>query len=174
MFRALFVIRPSVRCAEMGFIPLPAFTLTAAQAKRFKTVSGFSLFAFTPAALTIALPRAPARSPAIAQPQVCPVFMSKKSKKKAEKLARKAAKAATKSSKRKGSAKAKARKSDGKPAKKLKAGMFVYVFGKKKADGNGSMKALLGGKGANLAEMTRIGLPVPPGFTISTELCTYY
>ncbi len=51
---------------------------------------------------------------------------------------------------------------------------YVYTFGNKKADGNGSMKALLGGKGANLAEMTRIGLPVPPGFTITTEVCTYY
>jgi len=55
-----------------------------------------------------------------------------------------------------------------------KATKFVYLFGNKKADGDGSMKALLGGKGANLAEMTRIGLPVPPGFTISTEVCTYY
>jgi pyruvate,orthophosphate dikinase len=43
-----------------------------------------------------------------------------------------------------------------------------------KADGNGSMKPLLGGKGANLAEMSRIGLPVPPGFTITTEVCTYF
>jgi len=51
---------------------------------------------------------------------------------------------------------------------------YVYSFGNKKADGNGTMKALLGGKGANLAEMTRIGLPVPPGFTITTEVCTYY
>ena len=50
---------------------------------------------------------------------------------------------------------------------------YVYTFGNKKADGNGSMKALLGGKGANLAEMTRIGLPVPPGFTITTAVCTY-
>jgi pyruvate, orthophosphate dikinase len=49
----------------------------------------------------------------------------------------------------------------------------VYLFGKK-TDGNGSMKPLLGGKGANLAEMCRIGLPVPPGFTITTEVCTYY
>jgi pyruvate,orthophosphate dikinase len=47
------------------------------------------------------------------------------------------------------------------------------LFGKK-TDGNGSMKPLLGGKGANLAEMCRIGLPVPPGFTITTEVCTYY
>src|SRR6185295_14669777 len=51
---------------------------------------------------------------------------------------------------------------------------YVYSFGNKKADGNGSMKPLLGGKGANLAEMTRIGLPVPPGFTITTEVCTYF
>ena len=50
---------------------------------------------------------------------------------------------------------------------------YVYLFGRK-TDGNGSMKPLLGGKGANLAEMTRIGLPVPPGFTITTEVCTYY
>ncbi len=51
---------------------------------------------------------------------------------------------------------------------------YVYLFGNKKADGNGSLKPLLGGKGANLAEMSRIGLPVPPGFTITTEVCTHY
>jgi len=51
---------------------------------------------------------------------------------------------------------------------------YVYTWGAGKADGDGSMKALLGGKGANLAEMTRIGLPVPPGFTATTEVCTYY
>ena len=55
-----------------------------------------------------------------------------------------------------------------------KSAKYVYAFGNKKADGNGSMKPLLGGKGANLAEMSRIGLPVPPGFTITTEVCTYY
>jgi pyruvate,orthophosphate dikinase len=55
-----------------------------------------------------------------------------------------------------------------------KAAKYVYFFGGGKADGNGSQKPLLGGKGANLHEMTRIGLPVPPGFTITTELCTYY
>src|ERR1043165_6973522 len=54
-----------------------------------------------------------------------------------------------------------------------KGGKYVYLFGSK-TDGNGSMKPLLGGKGANLAEMCRIGLPVPPGFTITTEVCTYY
>ena len=51
---------------------------------------------------------------------------------------------------------------------------YVYFFGEGKAEGKAEMKALLGGKGANLAEMTNIGLPVPPGFTISTEVCTYY
>jgi pyruvate,orthophosphate dikinase len=57
---------------------------------------------------------------------------------------------------------------------KSKGLKYVYVFGNKRSDGNGSMKPLLGGKGANLAEMARIGLPVPPGFTITTEVCTYY
>src|SRR3954447_11244688 len=51
---------------------------------------------------------------------------------------------------------------------------YVYYFGDGKADGAGDMKPLLGGKGANLAEMTRIGLPVPPGFTITTEVCSYF
>ena len=59
-------------------------------------------------------------------------------------------------------------------AKSPKAAKYVYTWGNNKADGDGSMKALLGGKGANLAEMTRISLPVPPGFTITTEVCTYY
>ena len=61
------------------------------------------------------------------------------------------------------------------PASKAsKSIKYVYTWGNKKADGDGSMKPLLGGKGANLAEMTRIGLPVPPGFTITTEVCTYF
>src|SRR5947208_1374205 len=51
---------------------------------------------------------------------------------------------------------------------------YVYYFGDGHADGSGSMKPLLGGKGANLHEMTRIGLPVPPGFTITTEVCSYF
>ncbi len=51
---------------------------------------------------------------------------------------------------------------------------YVYFFGAGKADGDGEMKDLLGGKGAGLAEMTRIGLPVPAGFTITTETCDYY
>jgi len=57
--------------------------------------------------------------------------------------------------------------------KSPKSKKFVYEFGKK-TDGNTTMRELLGGKGANLAEMASIGLPVPPGFTISTEVCTYY
>ena len=59
-------------------------------------------------------------------------------------------------------------------SKTTKSTKVVYTWGDGKADGNGSMKALLGGKGANLAEMTRIGLPVPPGFTVTTDVCTYY
>lgn len=51
---------------------------------------------------------------------------------------------------------------------------YVYYFGKGKAEGKAGMKSLLGGKGANLAEMTNIKLPVPPGFTITTEACNYY
>src|SRR5438132_7868037 len=59
-------------------------------------------------------------------------------------------------------------------SKNSKTPRYVYYFGDGHADGTGKMKPLLGGKGANLAEMTRIGLPVPPGFTITTEVCTYY
>jgi pyruvate,orthophosphate dikinase len=51
---------------------------------------------------------------------------------------------------------------------------YVYSFGPKGTDGDASMRSLLGGKGANLAEMTKIGLPVPAGFTIGTTVCTYY
>ncbi len=51
---------------------------------------------------------------------------------------------------------------------------WVYTFGNGQAEGDASMKNLLGGKGANLAEMNKVGLPVPPGFTVTTEVCTYY
>ena len=51
---------------------------------------------------------------------------------------------------------------------------WVYGFGGGRAEGTAAMKALLGGKGANLAEMSNLGLPVPPGFTISTEVCTWF
>jgi pyruvate,orthophosphate dikinase len=53
-------------------------------------------------------------------------------------------------------------------------GRYVYLFGDGKADGDATQKELLGGKGAGLAEMTRIGVPVPPGFTITTEVAVDY
>ncbi len=62
-------------------------------------------------------------------------------------------------------------------ATKIKTGKYVYFFGGGKADGNESMKNLLGGKGANLAEMAghpKLQLPVPPGFTVTTEVCTHF
>ncbi len=57
---------------------------------------------------------------------------------------------------------------------KMSAKKYVYFFGSGKADGKADMKNLLGGKGANLAEMTNLKIPVPPGFTITTEVCTLY
>mgnify|MGYP005839154167 CR=1 FL=1 len=72
-----------------------------------------------------------------------------------------------------------AAKPPARPAKSAKparprSGKLVYSFGGGVADGDGTMKALLGGKGANLAEMSRLGFNVPPGFTITTEVCTHY
>jgi pyruvate,orthophosphate dikinase len=51
---------------------------------------------------------------------------------------------------------------------------YIYLFGNGQADGTSEMKNLLGGKGANLAEMNLLGIPVPPGFTITTDVCTHY
>ncbi|MBN8980058.1 MAG: pyruvate, phosphate dikinase, partial [Rhizobiales bacterium] len=90
-------------------------------------------------------------------------------------------KSAAKSSKSKAAAKS-ARKSSAKPAPKsaaksssaAKSGKWVYSFGDGRAEGKAGMKDLLGGKGANLAEMANLGLPVPPGFTIPTSVCTYF
>src|SRR5436190_24090150 len=59
-------------------------------------------------------------------------------------------------------------------AKRSKQRQYVFFFGDGKADGNRHMKDLLGGKGSGLAEMTNAGLPVPPGFTIATEVCNIY
>ncbi|MFT6670857.1 MAG: pyruvate,orthophosphate dikinase, partial [Afipia broomeae] len=63
-----------------------------------------------------------------------------------------------------------------KPAAKqtVQAGKWVYTFGDGRAEGKAGMRDLLGGKGANLAEMANLGLPVPPGFTIPTSVCTYF
>ncbi|NCX98934.1 MAG: pyruvate, phosphate dikinase, partial [Planctomycetia bacterium] len=66
------------------------------------------------------------------------------------------------------------RKSSDKDSSGSKGGRLIYSFGEKKCDGDGTMKSLLGGKGANLAQMTKIGLPVPPGFTITTAVCIDY
>jgi pyruvate, orthophosphate dikinase len=110
--------------------------------------------------------KAPAKKAAVK-----PVKASKSAKSaKPVKAAKKAAKSA-KPSKAAKAVKAKPAKPAGKSGK---SGKYVYTWGAGKADGDGSMKPLLGGKGANLAEMTRIDLPVPPGFTITTEVCTYY
>src|SRR6202042_3260527 len=84
--------------------------------------------------------------------------------------AKSAAKSAKAQSAKAKPTKAKAAKSAAKPAK----GKWVYAFGGGKAAGRASMRNLLGGKGAGLAEMASLGLPVPPGFTITTEVCTYF
>src|SRR5258708_17065947 len=55
-----------------------------------------------------------------------------------------------------------------------KSGKWVFTFGDGKAEGKAGLRDLLGGKGANLAEMANLGLPVPPGFTIPTSVCTYF
>src|SRR5271170_4082368 len=64
--------------------------------------------------------------------------------------------------------------SKSKSAKVSKSNKFVYFFGNGKAEGHGTMKDVLGGKGAGLAEMTNAGVPVPPGFTITTDVCRYF
>src|SRR5712671_6790915 len=69
------------------------------------------------------------------------------------------------------------KKSSAKPAAKLadvKSGQWVFTFGDGKAEGKAGLRDLLGGKGANLAEMANLGLPVPPGFTLPTSVCTYF
>ena len=58
--------------------------------------------------------------------------------------------------------------------KTARANKMIYYFGKTRTDGRGTGKEIIGGKGLNLAEMTGIGLPVPPGFTITTEVCASY
>src|SRR5580692_7775448 len=65
-------------------------------------------------------------------------------------------------------------KAPSRPVEAPKAGKWVYTFGDGKAEGRADMRNLLGGKGANLAEMANLGLPVPPGFTIPTSVCTYF
>lgn len=73
-----------------------------------------------------------------------------------------------------GKVQVKKKKQEPKKAKSKKAPKYVYFFGGGKAEGNAEMKNLLGGKGANLAEMANLEIPVPAGFTITTEVCNYY
>ena len=102
----------------------------------------------------------------------------KTAKKKASTPARSAKKAVSKAAKK--AVKKAGPKAAPKPAARSaakagqKPGKYVYFFGSGKADGNRTMKDTLGGKGANLAEMTNAGLPVPQGFTISTDACRAY
>jgi len=92
----------------------------------------------------------------------------------AKKTARKAVKPAAKVAKKASAKKKPAARAAKKPARKTQAPKYVYSWGDGQADGNSTMKNLLGGKGANLAEMSRIGLPVPAGFTVTTEVCTHF
>ncbi|MGC1465236.1 MAG: pyruvate, phosphate dikinase, partial [Pseudolabrys sp.] len=87
----------------------------------------------------------------------------RKTKRPGAKSAKKAAKAPAKASRKRAAKSAPAR-----------SGKWVYAFGGGKAEGKASMRNLLGGKGSGLAEMASLGLPVPPGFTITTDVCTYY
>jgi pyruvate,orthophosphate dikinase len=111
--------------------------------------------------------------------------MRKASKKKVQKSRRAKSTPKVKSkktlAKRSGRPKAKPKKAAPKKAKLTKAkkiskpkGKYIYFFGDRKAEGNGKMKDILGGKGSGLAEMTNTGAPVPAGFTISTELCRLF
>ncbi|WP_426412337.1 pyruvate, phosphate dikinase [Bradyrhizobium ganzhouense] len=93
----------------------------------------------------------------------------------AKSAAKPAAKAVTKPATPKVAAKVAAKAAPAKAAPAaIKAGKWVYTFGDGKAEGRSEMRDLLGGKGANLAEMANLGLPVPPGFTIPTSVCTYF
>jgi pyruvate,orthophosphate dikinase len=96
--------------------------------------------------------------------RITPMATKIKSKKKSTPVSKKLAKVAVKS----------VAKNGGSKNGNTKSPKYIYNWGGGKAEGDAAMKNLLGGKGANLAEMTNIGLPVPPGFTITTEVCTYY
>lgn len=114
-----------------------------------------------------------------ATPKTAPRKIAPKAKAVVEKPAAAASVKPTAKAAPKGAAKAIAKPAAKAPVRtsapaKPKQPKWVYSFGDGKAEGSAGMRNLLGGKGANLAEMSNLGLPVPPGFTISTELCTYY
>src|SRR6185312_10908328 len=89
-------------------------------------------------------------------------------------MAKKRARTSIKRKKRKKASRPKASRPKAKAAAPRSRGKWVYGFGDGRAEGKASMRDLLGGKGAGLAEMANLGLPVPPGFTITTDVCTYY
>ena len=102
---------------------------------------------------------------------------SRASAKKATKKAKKQAKTGRRPAKKAAAKKATAKKAAAKKSASAKApakNKWVYSFGDGRAEGKSSMRDLLGGKGAGLAEMANLGLPVPPGFTITTDVCTFY
>src|SRR5690242_16841234 len=98
---------------------------------------------------------------------------SKASARKSANAARKTASRAVKKTAKKPARSGKPAAAKARPAA-AKKGKWVYSFGDGRAEGKANMRELLGGKGAGLAEMANLGLPVPPGFTITTDVCTYY
>ena len=98
--------------------------------------------------------------------------ISRQPVKKSKKTAARTARGGSREKSR--SAEAAASAAPSKTAAKEKKRKWVYAFGGGKAQGRTGMRNLLGGKGAGLAEMAHLGLPVPPGFTITTEVCTYF
>ena len=134
---------------------------TQAVAKSKKAVKAAAAKAAPAARKALKAPAKPAAKAKV--PVKAPVKAAKKAVAKAP-VAKKAA-----------VAKVAAKKPAAKPASSaIKAGKWVYSFGGGKSEGKSDMRNLLGGKGANLAEMANLGLPVPPGFTIPTAVCTYY
>lgn len=114
-----------------------------------------------------------AKSKPSVQAKVAPPPSARKALKKVPaKTASKAAKPAVKAAVKKAAVKKPSVKKVG--AEAVKSGKWVYTFGDGKAEGKAGLRDLLGGKGANLAEMANLGLPVPPGFTIPTSVCTYF
>ncbi len=113
-------------------------------------------------------------APAKAAPQPSARKALKKAAAKAVKPAAKALKPAAKAAKPAASKVVKKAVVSKPTVEAVKAGKWVYTFGDGKAEGKAGLRDLLGGKGANLAEMANLGLPVPPGFTIPTSVCTYF
>ena len=110
-----------------------------------------------------------AKSKPSARPKVAQPALARKALKKDQ--AKPAAKTIDKTPNKPAAKKAPIREA---AAEAVKSNKWVYTFGDGKAEGKAGLRDLLGGKGANLAEMANLGLPVPPGFTIPTSVCTYF